>query len=119
MHKMALVAVILALATAGCASNKIYGTVLPMSGGTYKAMITAKEEGPALKAVSLDAKTTCNEAGYTGFVTLDQKSTYIGPKVTAAGSETGTTGVALNVLEKMAQNKSKENYKVELTFRCK
>ena len=104
------------IAMVGC-SHKIYGTVLPQADGTYKAIGSGKQERTAYKVVETDAVTTCKKNGYQNFYSIQQNSEYVGPKLTG-GEEKGLSGMTLTILEAAAKYQTKENYKVEMIFKC-
>lgn len=105
------------LLTMVACSHQIYGTVLPQADGTYRAIGSGKQERSAYKMVETDATTTCKKDGYKSFYSIDQKSEYVGPKLTD-GEEKGFSGMTLTILEAAAKYKTKENYKVEMVFKC-
>jgi len=104
------------LTMVGC-SHQIYGTVLPQADGTYRAIGSGKQERSAYKMVETDATTTCKKEGYNNFYSIQQNSEYVGPKLTD-GEEKGLSGMTLTILEAAAKYKTKENYKVEMVFKC-
>lgn len=107
---------LLSIVLVGCST--IQSTILPQENGGYMAISTHKQEKEALKTVMKDANKTCKDAGYDNFYSINQKTEYIGPKLTD-GSEEGLSGFAKKVAEAAAKHKSEENYRVEMLFKCK
>lgn len=118
MKAKSIIILSIVLFSATACMHRIYGTVLPQADGTYKAIGSAKKEPEAFKMVELDAKTTCKKDGYDQFYSLDQKSRYVGPKLTD-GSEKGMKGLALKLAEAAAKNNTEYNYTVEMVFKCR
>ena len=118
MKAKAIVILSLVLFTTTACSHRIYGTVLPQADGSYKAIGSAKKEPEAFKMVQSDAKTTCKKEGDLQFYSIDQKSKYVGPKLTD-GTETGMKGLALKLAEAAAKNNTQYNYTVEMLFKCR
>ncbi len=107
---------LLSVVLAGCST--MHSTILPQEDGGYIAITTHKQEKAALKTVMKDANKTCEDEGYNNFYSINQKTEYIGPKLTD-GSEEGLSGFARKVAEAAAKHKSEENYRVEMLFKCK
>jgi uncharacterized protein YceK len=113
---MKILILLLSAVLAGCST--MHSTILPQEDGGYIAIATHKKEKTALKTVMTDAYKTCKNEGHNNFYSINQKTEYIGPKLTD-GSEEGLSGFAKKVAEAAAKHKNEENYRVEMLFKCR
>jgi len=114
-HLVAVIAAI-CLGFSGCAAQT-HGTVLPKGEGVFHVVEKGKTESETLKMAQQDAEVTCKKhTNSRSFVTVDHSSEYVG--VDVDDGETTTSSIAANVVEYAGRMHSRENYKVEMTFKC-